>query len=688
MATAWFEKGRPALFTALSSVCDQIEKDLTAEIQSRNLGDTHATISREPEDECAKVSNVISCLEAENEELRKQLVTLRSSHMTSLSPTTSTAEIQDQVPEIGHSSSNISTPSGLPTTKSALQRRKDERDSWVQHAKFLQDKIQAAEDKYSIQILGQGAHQIEVPTTTALDADEPILNPSLSFMTDGGSEEAEPQLPELVPELTNTAPAGQHTYSETTQGEASDEIAQPLPALLPSVGDKTAVVKQEQFSDIPEIVSEREVRKRRRNEKHDETTVMHEIKAESARSPSPVMLASPVHVHTQESIDLDDIVKKIQTPRKRQLLEPKGPQSEIVRHRHSKSVALTPVHPIAQQQPQSAILPRQSSALMPLSVNARGSRPVAVPFERNGRWRQLRESKGSLAEDGADYETQQPTDRVKWLSACSSKTRLDALLNDCIAYTEDENISSRLQKRPELRSPVRDKDLGIPGRRQLPFDMSGLASSKTTQVQPVPTENEQEAQDSKSASPQRTISRSDLRPLRQKPSSELCLEDFKVNPHANEGHDFAFTDVVRNRGDRACLPGCADLHCCGKEFRAIAISQRPNPPLTASQRQEEQKLLEDYLGGFSYRLASMDKNERMEVWIEAKTQELANKYGKHRHRFSRMQSPPGFWDADFPDTQQLEADKEEAEKRKRRAVAERYREARRPGGRWVFKDEC
>lgn len=30
MAAAWFEKGRPALFEALSNVCDQIGRDLAA----------------------------------------------------------------------------------------------------------------------------------------------------------------------------------------------------------------------------------------------------------------------------------------------------------------------------------------------------------------------------------------------------------------------------------------------------------------------------------------------------------------------------------------------------------------------------------------------------------------------------------------------------------------------------------
>jgi hypothetical protein len=129
------------------------------------------------------------------------------------------------------------------------------------------------------------------------------------------------------------------------------------------------------------------------------------------------------------------------------------------------------------------------------------------------------------------------------------------------------------------------------------------------------------------------------------------------------------------------------MHCCGKYFRPLAASQKPNPPLTAAQRQEEQKLVEGHLGDYSYRLATMTKAERAEIWLEAKTQELANKYGKHRHRFSRMRSPPGFWNADFPDTQDLEAERAEAAKRERATVEERYQEARRPGGRWVFRDD-
>lgn len=688
-------------------------------MQTQNVAQSQTEGSRAAGEGHTEMSDIVSRLEAENEELRRQLATLRPSGTTSHSTTTcSTSKLPDQAPESTHPSTNdpiglkgtSRTTSGTPpcrdcsrvlrryhalsanfkTAKDALQRRKDERNSWIHHSKYLKEKIQTAENEYGIQILDQKAQQMEVPTSTALEADEPLINPSLSFMSEKGSEGAEPQLPELALTSKSSGGAleGYHANSETTQGEASDEMSQPLPMIPPPSNSEMVVIKEEQSSDIPEIVSEREVRKRKRNEEDAGTTVVPKIKPEMAGSSSPIMLISPVQFHTQESIDLGDIVKKIQTPRKRQLLEQAGPQSEIIPR--SKLTTFTPLHAGAQQEPQSAIAPRQTSALMPLSVNARTIRPSSVKIQQKSRWSQLNESIESLAEDGAAYNAQALTNQVKSPSVSSTKSRLNALLNEPLAESEDENIISRLPKRTESRTAARHADLGIPGRRQLPFDKDGHVSGRTTpckQSLSLKRVSEAKTGGGSFASPRQTMNRQDSRPLRHMPLSKLGLEDFKVNPRANEGHDFAFSEVVRDKGDRSCLPGCTDMHCCGKEFRAIAISQRPNPPLTAAQRQEEQKLLEDYLGDFSYRLASMDKDERMEVWIEAKTHELANKYGKHRHRFSRMQSPPGFWDADFPDTQQLEADREEAVRRTRRAVAERYREARRPGGRWMFKDE-
>ena len=83
----------------------------------------------------------------------------------------------------------------------------------------------------------------------------------------------------------------------------------------------------------------------------------------------------------------------------------------------------------------------------------------------------------------------------------------------------------------------------------------------------------------------------------------------------------------------------------------------------------------------------LSRAEKDEIWVEAKAWELAKKHGKHRHRYGRMQSPPGFWRTDFPDTQEIAEERREVETREKQQVRERYREAMRPGGRWIFRDE-
>jgi hypothetical protein len=330
-----------------------------------------------------------------------------------------------------------------------------------------------------------------------------------------------------------------------------------------------------------------------------------------------------------------------------------------------------------------------NSALTPISVNRRvtrsgGDKPAQQPLKKG-----LGHGIGVLAENGAVYEAEPPapTPTGTRLKA-AAKGKLEAMLNNAIS--DDEQAGAYITPR-QRRVPGTPRDeLHVPARRQLPFDKNqrAIGSREKTVALTATSKNIRHAQSpAQKTDASRTRKREDASILRNKPLSELRLDDFKVNPLVNDGEDFAFSEVVRNKADRACLPGCTDMLCCGKQFRALAISQRPNPPLTPAQREEEQKLLEDYLGDYAYRLRDMGEEERMELWVEAKTQELANKYGKHRHRFSRMQSPPGFWNADFPSTQELEADRSEASKREQAAIKERHREAMRPGGRWLFRDE-
>lgn len=702
MATDRFRRGREALFEVLSGVCDQIEVGL--------LEEQRAETSKSDETILAQM-DTIEKLRAENEALHGQLAELQSS-LRSLTGTdeSSTVENASSRPAtVASANPKSSTSSKVPipratsrcrgncskvlrryhalaanfkTAKDALQRRRIERSQWARHAEYLNTKLRAAEKQYGIHILDHQAPRIEIPSATAMDAEDGVFDPALSFVSDNGPPEGEPELPDLLLNSVpnRETPLAPGTSSQTTQGQPSDAISQPLEAHPLHGKDGNNVVKQEPSSDVPEIVTEREVRKRKRAD--DEVGVVPNplVKSELNGSSSPIMSIPTAKPHTLESLDLGDIAQKVQTPRKRQLLDRSEPQTEnLIR---IKLGALTPVATEAPLYSHSARLPRQNSTLMPLDGNIRLIRSTIDKSGTKDRRRQL--AIGVPTSEDCALDAANSTKTLRDNRAKSAKSRLDMLLDGAIE--EADVITTATPTRNKLATAARGPALGVPGRRQLPFEKSENKGNMSMPDSHSSATNHNAEHSSRAALPKLGQRRA-LGILRNKAPSDLRLDDFKINPSANEGHDFAFSEVVRDRADRLCLPGCVDMHCCGKHFRALAISQRPDPPLSSSQRQEEQKLLEDYLGDSSYRLATMKKEERLALWVEAKTQELANKYGKHRHRFSRMQSPPGFWDADFPNTQQLEADRQEAAKRTKQAITERYREALRPSGRWKFMDE-
>jgi len=171
--------------------------------------------------------------------------------------------------------------------------------------------------------------------------------------------------------------------------------------------------------------------------------------------------------------------------------------------------------------------------------------------------------------------------------------------------------------------------------------------------------------------------------LRDRRPTELSAQDFKPNPAYNQGYSYAFSETVRKRGDRMCLPGCTNLHCCGSAFRTFAEAQAPLP---ASQ---EEALLADYLGEAysNMHLTQMSCEERQELVLQARTKKMAKESGKHREAYERRKTPPGFWRVDFPSTQEQQQDRAKAQEMERREVQGRWLEAQRTGGRWVFRDE-
>lgn len=188
-------------------------------------------------------------------------------------------------------------------------------------------------------------------------------------------------------------------------------------------------------------------------------------------------------------------------------------------------------------------------------------------------------------------------------------------------------------------------------------------------------------------------------PYRTLPLSSLSLSHFKPNPRANHNLTYAYTDVVRDQSERKCLPGCTRPECCGRKFTALAQTLPPQPrprarlnqstttatnkPTTAPNRTPDtvssisnpadETALKSYLGNHYHTLTAQERATHLPA---ARAQHLADKYGKvHRHLYQRAPSPPGFWNVDFPATQEQEEERRVAEERQRAEVQRRWRES-------------
>ncbi|CVK92397.1 uncharacterized protein FMAN_07293 [Fusarium mangiferae] len=691
--TSWLASGRPALLDAINNACDLIDQQIASDLKSAQK-ELHEALQQR-DDHASRASELAD----ENARLKQQLqqATTKTAENPQASarresPESKTPENEPdwklECAKVSHKFKALSV--NFKQAKDALRKRKEERDRWINHATMLEKRIKAAEDEHRISITDRQNRSSRSTTLPAARTEDAAPSPSISFASEAGLEQADLELPPLaaaslhadnnqpVPDTKAANPSSDSTQSEGESRPHEEDLLD-LPE-LPLQGYVSEVkIKQEPTSDTPVVVSEREVRKRKRNDADPNDSPLQKVKVEpNERSSSPIQPLGPATLLAQESIDLGDVAQRLLTPRKRRELEESQKLEQM--HREAFATATTPkplfVRPDHVSQTARPI--ERTSALTPLSVNRR-----VVQSTREKPDTPLRKGLGrgisTLAEDGEAYRKDKDANTTP-------RGRLDTLLNSPAAQNSP---TGRLTPRTATRPSTTAEDLAIPGRRVLPFEQGSRARDRTPAQQLDTPSRITDLGATSKLTPQNTRFPlgSKEGTLRRKPISELRPDDFKINPQANEGHDFAFSDVVRDRNERSRMQGCTDLHCCGKDWRALALSERPNSPLTAAQRQEEQKLLEEYLGDFAYRLGTMDKKEREELWVEAKTQELANKYGTHRFHYSRMRSPPGFWNADFPNTQELEQERTEAAQREKQTVRDRHREAMRAGGRWLFRDE-
>lgn len=511
------------------------------------------------------------------------------------------------------------------------------------------------------------------------------------------------------PPVISSHPSEEVPQESTDEGDRVDDNIE-LPVLPEPRDDETRVaIKAELSSDGPVFVSERSVRKRkhgREDEPNDKR--LHRIKSEHSSS-GPECVGEFHNFAPTESFDFE-AEAHIPTPRKRRDLPPGRLQDqdantykttglglpEVLRPRHSVS-SIAPRTP-AQGQLLTPPTYRPSALHDALGRQSRPSTPLHKQPSKERNALNLDIGIGDLADDqGAGSNT---------IQRHVARGRPDTLLNSPSVRTPTPIVRPGVQKVQFVRYIFADdyEDvLVVPEPREL-IDGKKIMTKETV-VTPLARQStintlSPKATLSRERPPKRpSILREDMprgrsvdkekTPFRQKPMDKLRPEDFKPNPRYNEGLTYVYDEVNRGKSaaERAALSGCTDPNCCGKTFRSFAEAERSAAGPSVTTRAEDIKLLEDYLGDEAYKLGTMARAEKEETWLQAKTWELADRFGRHRQRYARVPSPPGFWTVDFPNTQERAEEMRQAEEIRRALVHDRYREAMRPGGRWLFRDE-
>lgn len=608
----------------------------------------------------------------------------------------------------------------LEDHRAKLRKRKDTIDTWEKYSKRQGETIKELVARLKRQ---QGPESsVDALTGINISHGNEILNARLpeAYSPDSSLDYNKPFSPHLATSLGRTAEIGspkrvvsepppsivpgsifggspRHTAS--FGGISNDEDV--LPPSFPDIPAQTPLkaIKKEPSSDGPEFVSARPVRKRKQGKEEPEGVRRHNIKLEHSSSSDP-QVVSETHASSQaESIDFDEELH-FRTPRKRRALqEARDERAGAEAHETSRprlSRALQTDIAQAEDTPNvSSTTTYEASTSKSHEHWLSGTSPshtgsLIVPFSR----KLARPSPGSPLSHGVrDLAEDGETETVELQPALTGTNRLLALLNT----PSTEPI--RHLPPGSMHSPASAFVRTSTGRRTLPASY-GLSTRNTTMktaairsvpYSPVPSvvRNPGPKRPSilRDDKPRGRATTRDEKPLRERPVDSLRPEDFKPNPQYNDGLDYVYDEVVRGKEARAALSGCIDPNCCGKIFRHFAESEKDvvGPLLTS--RVEDISLMERYLGGDAWRLGMMTREQKEETWLLAKTWDLANKFGKHRHRYSRMPTPPGFWSVDFPNTQERAEERRQAEEIRRALVIGRHREAMRSGGAWLFRDE-
>lgn len=473
--------------------------------------------------------------------------------------------------------------------------------------------------------------------------------------------------------------------------------------------------------DLPVVVSSRSLKRKAADSARSEPP-RQRIKQEPVSPHAPIELTSEDYVspprmtmdrsiRTEQS-DLDTVGPPVITPRRYTHLntahlrpasmEPVRPVPKLTRRISSLSEGaaqtmgtelacpgwITDTH---RQQafniPQISALNASSAAReavalpQPISVKAPTlARSIEQPqnTKAGSRCTSARDTEIELLSEGGDQRSSQLNPASKQDHAHSERVmpsvNADRRLHDMLNGSSHERTpvfsrrlvnsgaTARKDQRPpqHLPTPVSEVKRSSPAKRRSPLKRPQLPKRKES---PPPVRPEEES-------------------LRIRPRGTLRLDDFRINP-GYLGTDFAFADTLRGRDARRGLHTCTRLDCCGGALKKAIVMGG-----TSLSGKTDSEALEVYLGAnWADHIETYGASQRESVVQQAHVHCFSNQHGKHRHAFARRNTPPGFWDTDFPTTQEAAKYREQALEMERGEVEERWREALREGGRWIFRDE-
>ncbi|KAI9727036.1 MAG: hypothetical protein M1834_008562 [Cirrosporium novae-zelandiae] len=472
----------------------------------------------------------------------------------------------------------------------------------------------------------------------------------------------------------------EHALASDLVSDAKASPAFKIPKGLNPVdtGDIPALNPDLDTIDIPEVVSSRKLKRKRptpTNQAKVQTGQIStpgtdnnggsiQIKEEPVSSPLDSVRVRELQ-GPQESIDLDAFVdSRATTPKKRRRVE-KSPSPT----RPSTTDSPAPPQPLVPNQPVSQSTAKLQKANHPTPSEEEKRREAALLI--------YGESGDENASDIGPKRRNAPKkmpDMLKRLNRLleGPSPEKSPLSLGSIRIPRAKNLEGSKSPQPIPRAKgndVRGRDEAVsPGA----IDVTGKKVKNTT---PKPS----------STRPSRGHEARNI-PLRDKPVDQLALSDFKPNPNYNQGLDFVFTEVVRKHDERKKLPGTVR-----PEFLKMAeLGQLPPDMETTKSKQSraaEDDILHTHLGLNYFEIRGLSPDDRRRHLLDAQAKEYADKFGRQRQAYERAKSPEGFWNVDFPTTQEEQESREAAEKREREEIEKRAREARKGAGAWVFRDE-